>query len=137
LNESFSDLTLSVKLGVEGLSSKAYAALVFRVNLATNLESYWFMIRGNGRWELIRGDEGILKLLDGGELGRFTNVSSANEFQVVANGSKLIVFLNGEKLSEVTDSAYARGSVGVVVVPDGANPVTVTLQKMTWTSPNR
>lgn len=90
-----------------------FGGIVFRCdNTAANC--YYFRIGQDGSYELDVVKNGSFQQLTSGTSNVINpGVSLPNEIAVVANGSKLDLFVNFQRIASVNDSTYTGGRIGV------------------------
>jgi hypothetical protein len=83
-----------------------------------NLENfYFFIISSDGYYGIAKVTNGEQELLNMENLQFSEAVNqgdATNEIQVECVGNRLALTVNGEKITEVTDSAYSSGDVGLI-----------------------
>ncbi len=113
--------------------------LMFRVPAKADAnKGYLFGITCDGRYSLRRWDGQTMyfpinwtasdAILEGEE--------QANRLGVMARDSELALYINGEKVDEVTDNAYLEGSFGIFVGKDATDNFTVWVDQVRyWENP--
>lgn len=118
--------------------------IIFRIPVFKEPESgYLFAVSCDGKFALWKWDGTVTPK------GKFTMLSNwkassaiqagegkSNRVGIMALGSRLLMYANGELLGEVKDTQYTKGYFGVFVNPDSANGFTVKVDKMSyWANP--
>lgn len=130
--EQFDDFVLEVDARQLAGSPENSLGVLFR--MVSPEEFYRFEIRGDGRYMIERRQAS-------GEWTRFLRdwtpseainkeLEGANHIRVVANGSQLAFYVNGELLEELNDSAYPAGSIALDAGTFGDGRTTVAFDNL-------
>ncbi len=118
--DAFGDLSYALRVrrlsGPEGMH--ASYGLVFRKQGET---AYRFLVNDAGQYAVQAYDHARdpkVRDLIGSTRTGLLDAGQFNELRVVAIGSHLTFFINGEHVASVDDAAFARGNVGFAVLPD-------------------
>jgi hypothetical protein len=89
-----------------------FAGLIFRAD--NNGDFYYFQIGSNQFDELDSIQSGGSTVLTNANYNAtIDSQGKSNTIAVVANGSAIVLFVNGQKIDSVTDSTFSQGYVGV------------------------
>lgn len=113
--------------------------LMFRVPANANAnQGYLFGITCNGQYSVRRWDSktmySLASLTAHDAINQGENV--VNKLGVMADGADLVFYINGQKVKELSDSAYLEGSFGIFVGGSNADTPTVWVDQIRyWTIP--
>jgi len=137
-DRTFDDFVLEIDATqVDGPDNNSYG-VVFRIK---NPSAYYrFDISGDGYYALTRRDED--------EGGRWTWITedwlesaaihrgaSTNKIKIVAQGSHLVFYVNGQQIAEADDSAYRSGAIGLNAGSFHEPGVTIAFDNLTIQKP--
>jgi serine/threonine protein kinase len=122
--QSFTNFAYQVNLTFTAIGqSYSGGGIIFRSS-SDFKQYYYFEIFGSGTYTLQKCTEfGCSNYMDGYTLGKpivsafHTGINVTNTLAVVANGNTIDLFVNKQKISEVTDqisTPYTAGSIGVL-----------------------
>ena len=117
---------------------------IFRVpeNMGYN-QGYLFGITCDGRyslrmWDGLTGESGAMVWLKYYAISEWINqgANQSNRIGVMALDNRLLLFVNGEKIDEISDDAYAEGFFGLYVNRDKTENLAIIVDKVSyWTDP--
>lgn len=86
---------------------------------------YYFAITDDGYYAILRVSEGVSEVISGDGFlpsPAIRTGGEANVLRAVCQGEQLTMFVNGEEVASVTDTAFLKGDVGLAVGsgPDGS-----------------
>ncbi len=114
--EAYSDFILEVDARQVSGPVGEYG-LIFRKE--AGYKYYQFIVSGNGYYKinksLKKGAEGLENIKDWTVSTHIKSGKEINRLKVIAHGSQIIVFVNDEYLSTVTDSSFVKGGVGICI----------------------
>ncbi len=119
LGKDFSDFSYQVNMTIV---SGNYGGIVFRADRATT-HFYYFLIDSSGNYNLkaFFDKNGDYTLIASGSSGAIdTNPNATNTLGVVAHGSSIDLYVNGQDLQSVNDGTFTHGQVGIVVLSGDA-----------------
>ena len=104
---------------------------------SNNANLYLFQVCQDGSYNfykyMVNSASSPTTLTRGNPLAIKEGVGQSNTIAVVANGSNIDLYINGQKVSSTSDSAYSQGSIGLVASAYN-NATTVTYQNARiWT----
>lgn len=107
--------------------------IVFRDNSTTG-NYYYFHVFSTGDYHIYVGkDHKLTTELDNGNIGVFhTGTGQTNTLTVIAQGSKIDIYVNQKILSQLTDSTYASGYLGVMANDHNAPAEVVYTNAKIW-----
>ncbi len=111
-NRQFSDFVLTVEATPLDDEEHYSYGVAFREN--KDLHTYTFEI-GNDNLYSVQLYDGEWKTLKAWSSTNAINVGETNELMVIANGSRLTFFVNGQRLTTLEDDTLAAGTVGLVM----------------------
>ncbi len=111
-NRDFSDFVLTVEATPLDTEEHYSYGVAFRES--NDLHNYTFEI-GNDQLYSIQLYDGNWKTLKEWSSTDAINVGETNELMVIADGSTLTFFINGEELTTLEDATLSEGTVGLVV----------------------
>ena len=118
------------------VTANTCGGLIFRDATSYFAQYYEFYICTDGSYHLA-----MLSPLFSGLREGFTTfntgVGQANLVAVVANGTNLAIYINGQKINSVTDSSFSGGKIGVVALtlsnPDSSTGEVAFNDAKIWT----
>jgi hypothetical protein len=133
------DFYLEATMETPACDSSDHYGLMFRVpaNASAN-KGYLFGISCDGTYSLRRWDGQTMyfpinwtaseAILEGEDV--------VNKLGIMARGSEIALYINGQKVNEVTDNAYLEGSFGIFVGSINADDFTVWVDQVRyWENP--
>ena len=132
---AFSNFTYEVKMKI--VKGDA-GALLFRADVA-NSKYYYLEVRQDGYYEfdLFTSSDHFQKLTSGSipsaVSGYYTGLNQNNVIGVVAQGSTLQFYANGQRFAQVTDSTYSHGAIGVAGEDDSNSTDVAYTDARLWT----
>jgi len=116
------DFYLEIKLTTPECTTNDHFGVIFRVPENSNANmGYLFGIDCDGQYSLRRWNGEVMSFpitwTDSDLIN--TEAEADNRLGVMAEGQNLILYINGEKVDEVSDSTYLEGSFGVFVGSGG------------------
>ncbi|HEY7348689.1 MAG TPA: hypothetical protein VH599_10275 [Ktedonobacterales bacterium] len=107
-------------------------AIAFR---STGLDGYGFVVFINGTYQLVRWDEAgaatnLIPLTSSAAIR--TGLNQINDLKVIARGAEITLFINGQRLGQVSDHSYSSGSIALGAARIYADAV---FSNLTITSP--
>jgi hypothetical protein len=133
------DFYLEASMQAPDCEGSDHYGLMFRVPAKADAnKGYLFGITCDGRYSLRRWDGQTMyfpinwtasdAILEG--------ENAVNKLGVMARESELVLYINGQKVDEVTDNAYLEGSFGVFVGKDNTDDYTVWVDQVRyWENP--
>lgn len=112
LNTQFANFVYEVQMTI---ISGDYGGIVFRADRATT-HFYYFRLSLDGQYSLtIHMDKtaNAPVLAQGGVPSLNTSLGQSNLVAIVANGASITLYMNNQLLTNVTDSTYNQGQIGV------------------------
>lgn len=131
----FSNFTYEVKMKI--ITGDA-GALLFRADVA-NSKYYYLEVRQDGYYEfdLFTSGDHYQKLTSGSITsavsGYYTGLNQNDVIGVVAQGSTLQFYANGQRFAQVTDSTYSHGTIGVAGEDDNNSTDVAYTDARVWT----
>ena len=133
------DFYLEATMETPACDSSDHYGLMFRVpaNASAN-KGYLFGVSCDGTYSLRRWDGQTMyfpinwtaseAILEGEDV--------VNKLGIMARGSEIALYINGQKVNEVTDNAYLEGSFGIFVGSINADDFTVWVDQVRyWENP--
>lgn len=116
-DKTFSDLAVDVDLRQVSYGSQGGYGLIFRHQDDKNC--YRFTLTGRGQFEFGREYNNSWQYLEN-YAGKVASQAIRppgewNHLRVVAVGSRITAYVNGQQVAQVTDSAFRSGHVGLLV----------------------
>ena len=118
--------------------------IIFRVpeNTAYN-RGYLFGINCKGEyslrsWDGMTGANGVMAYLQSPTESSMINAGSnqTNRLGLMAVGDRLIMYINGEKMGEVSDNMYSSGFFGIFIKRDKTEDLTIAIDDVNyWLDP--
>ena len=133
------DFYLEASMQTPDCEGSDHYGLMFRVPANANAnKGYLFSITCDGRYSLRRWNGQTMyfpinwttsdAILDG--------ENQVNKLGVMARDSEIALYINGQKVDEVTDNAYLEGSFGILVGKDATDGFTVWVDQVRyWENP--
>jgi len=118
--------------------------IIFRVPEDTGYNrGYLFGITCDGRyslrtWDGLTGENGLMKSLKVLTISDLINKGKdqTNRLGIMAIGNRLIMYINGEKVDEVSDDAYSEGFFGIYINRDNTENLTIHVNEVKyWVDP--
>jgi Domain of Unknown Function (DUF1080) len=118
LSSNYSNFTYQVTMQINKGANVA-AGITFRGDDNAG-KDYSFILDPTGGYSLFLYSSSTVKPAtlqsgDASSVGFKTGVGQSNDIGVVARGSSISLYVNGQKLTAVTDSTYTSGQIGTVV----------------------
>ncbi|MBI3734706.1 MAG: DUF1080 domain-containing protein [Chloroflexi bacterium] len=89
--------------------------IVFRISLDGE-DFYGFTVRHDGKYSVFRRhNKRFTNLITASPASAIKRGGEVNHLKVIAQGSQMAVYVNGEWLNTVSDSAFARGALGLMI----------------------
>ncbi len=96
---------------------------------------YYFVYNRNGSYSIWRLDGGVFTALVTWTASSYINTGSAwNTLRVVAQGTTIYFYINGNQVATVTSSTYTSGKVGLIMYSDGTSGDTYWVDWATLTT---
>ncbi len=134
-----SDFYVEAKIQTPKCEGSDHFGLMFRVPANANAnKGYLFGITCDGDYSLRRWDGQTMYFpVDWTESSAInTGENAINTLGVMAKGADLVLYINGQKVKEVSDNAYAEGSFGVFVGSVDTEDVTIWVDQIRyWEKP--
>jgi hypothetical protein len=112
---TFSDFALEVEAGLQNGSAASTYGVLFRMQGPE--EFYRFAITGDGMYLLERHDSGgaVVRFTEDWRSAAAINQGrgSTNKLTVVADGSRIAVYINDVMLEAITDDVYRAGKIAL------------------------
>lgn len=136
----FANLYLEATIRLGACSGSDHYGLIARVPVLEEPDQgYLFTVTCDGRYSLRRwnaeiGTKGEMKWLVNWTASPAiqTGSNKVNRVGLWAYGSRLIVYANGQVLTEVKDTTYPSGYFGVVVGADNTDDFTIQVDEMSY-----
>jgi len=133
------DFYLEIKLQSSECSGSDHFGLMFRVPASSNAnKGYLFGVTCDGRYSLRRWDgQTMFSLVNWTDSDTInTGEEADNTLGVMAKDGDLALYINGEKVKEITDNVYLDGSFGVFVGGTNTEDLTVWVDQIRyWKNP--
>ncbi len=137
---AFSNLYLEATVRLGTCSGSDHYGLMARVPVLEEPDQgYLFTLTCDGRYSLRRwngevGTKGEMKWLVNWTASPAiqTGSNKVNRIGLWASGSRLILYANGQLLTEVKDTSYPSGYFGVVVGSDNTKDLTIQVDEMSY-----
>lgn len=143
--EAFSNLYLEMLVKTESCTGNNQFGMIVRVPVLKDAnQGYLFGVRCDGKYSLRKWDG---TLGEKGTLTRLKDWTSSNAINTGANatnrlglmmlGNRLIMYVNGTLLGEVSDDTFPNGYFGVYAASDSSSePFTIAVEEMSyWLNP--
>lgn len=115
--ENFTNFTLQVQMTIKTGGTAAEGGLIFRGN-ENNAQFYVLFIDTRGNYELdisVNSSGANDRTLQQGTVSNFhTGLNQVHTLAVVARGSQITLYVDQNKVTEVTDSTYSSGQIGFI-----------------------
>ncbi len=113
-DREFTDVRLELDITKTSGPDDGYAGLICRFQNSGNY--YGFTVSGDGGYRIYKKFGGIITDLDNPGQGGIVQTGDAfNQIRADCTGTSLTLFVNGERVAEAEDDAFAEGRVGLVV----------------------
>jgi len=133
------DFYLETTLQTPQCEGNDHFGLMFRVPVESQAgKGYLFSITCDGRYSLRRWDGSVMYALIGLTAHDAINQGAGvvNKLGVMANGSNLALYINGQKVNEISDSYHLIGKFGIFVGGINVNNLTVWVDQIRyWENP--
>lgn len=99
---------------------------------------YYFAITDDGYYGILRVSEGVSEVISGDGFLPSTAILTGGETNVlraVCRGEQLTMFVNGEEVATVTDTAFLKGDVGLAVGSGPQGAIRVHFDNLTVVTP--
>src|SRR5450755_169023 len=137
-NTSFSNFTYQTQITI--LKGDC-GGIIFRANTAT-LKFYYFLIcqsgsaslrsySGNGPFETLWHSDQITS--DGSPLPIHQGLNTPNTLAVTANNDALTLYINQQQVTQINDSSYSQGQIGVAAESTGNSTEVQFSNAQVWT----
>ncbi len=142
--EAFTNLYLEAAIQTEKCSGSDHYGLITRVpDVHEANQGYLFGVTCDGRYSLRRwnglvGAKGEMKWLVDWKASSAIAAGSnqTNRLGMMMIGSRLLLYANGQLLTEVNDSTFSSGNFGVFVGSDVTDNLTIEINEMSyWLNP--
>ncbi len=129
-NTNFSNFTYEVQMQI---IRGDCGGIMFRANPQA-VTAYYFPVCSNGQYGFFRfaGCSTCVQTLTSGSIPNFAG-SQLNRIAVVANGSRLDLYVNGQRIGGTTDNHYSSGQIGVGMSVSSAQTQVVFSNAKVWT----
>ena len=109
----YTDFILEVDAGQVSGSDKNLYGLIFRYQDSDNY--YALLVSSEGRYGLVKLLASRWTFLEGDYIASpyIKKGSSTNHLQVIAQGSQITVLINGQQVTSISDTSFAKGQVGI------------------------
>lgn len=130
---------LEAKMQTPDCSGSDHYGLMFRVPENANAnKGYLFGITCDGRYSLRRWDGKTMfspiTWTESAAINKGENTQ--NSLGVMAKGANLTLYINGQKVSEISDNSFLQGSFGIFVGGDNQDKLTVWVDQIRyWENP--
>lgn len=105
--------------------------IMCRADVANNGDGYYFMINANGYYSIRMGQgNDVLPLVDWTPSDLIHSEIDQNTIGAVCIDNQLAMYVNGELLSEVTDSSYESGLTGIAIAAAPHSDVDVAFDNL-------
>lgn len=134
----FTNFTYEAQMTIERGGKNAAGGLLFRANLQGNtIQGYYLLLDTQGNYQLYITDNqsnGADQLIKKGSIPGFTTgFMQRHTLGIVAKGSRISLYVDTQKMTEVMNSRYTRGVIGVLAkYGDSATEVDYNNAKV-WT----
>ena len=132
---SLGDFYLEVKLQSPKCEGNDHFGVMFRVPANANAnKGYLFGITCDGKYNLRRWDgQTMFSLVDWTASDAInTEANAVNKLGVMAEGENLALYINGQKVKEITNNAYLIGKFGVFVGGTNVEDLTVWVDEIRY-----
>ena len=125
---SFSNFTYEVQMSIQKGGNNASGGVVFRANMSSSL-FYVFYLSSTGVYDLdiqTNSNATNTRILKSGSVPGFASgLSQVHTIGIVANGPQVSVYVDQSQVTQVSDSTFTSGQVGVI--SDYGNSTTVVV----------
>ncbi|HEX7735512.1 MAG TPA: hypothetical protein VF458_11645 [Ktedonobacteraceae bacterium] len=125
-NTNFANFTYEVQMTIKSGASTGSGGIFFRGNAAGG-QLYIFFLGADGFYDLYRrasNQAGTSTKLREGTVPAFNGgFFQVHTIGVVANGSNISVYVDQKQITQVTDTTYTSGQIGVIADYDGSPTV--------------
>jgi hypothetical protein len=129
--EQHSDVVLAVEVTPLTTQFGNAYGIMCRADVDNNGDGYYFMINANGYYSIRIGQgEDILPLVDWTQSDMVHPEIDQNTIGAVCIDDKLAMYVNGELLSEITDSNYESGFTGIAIAAAPNSDVDVAFDNL-------
>jgi len=142
--EALGDAYIEATIKVGECSGADNYGLIFRVpeNTAYN-RGYLFGISCDGKyllrsWDGMTGASGVMSDLQAATESSLikSGKNQTNRLGIMAVGSRLIMYINGEKVGEISDNMYSSGYFGIFIKRDKTENLTINVDDVGyWKNP--
>jgi len=133
------DFYLEATLQTPECDASDHFGLYFRVPADSQAgKGYLFGITCDGRYSIRRWDGRVMHFLISNTASDAINKGAdvVNKLGVMANGANLALYINGEKVNEVSDGNYLQGKFGIFVGGTNVDDLSVWVDQVRyWTLP--
>jgi hypothetical protein len=134
------DAYIQETVKTEGCSGSDNYGIIFRVPvLRTADRGYLFGLTCDGRysiwaWDGRVGPKGTRTVLIDWKASKYIHAGSnqTNRIGVMAQDTKLTLYVNGARVDQITNSTYSEGYLGVFINPDSTTRFTVDVTEMKY-----
>ncbi|MEA3326344.1 MAG: hypothetical protein U9R53_03430, partial [Chloroflexota bacterium] len=129
------DSYLEVKLQSPKCQGNDHFGMMFRVPANANAnKGYLFGITCDGKYNLRRWDGQTMSSLVEWTASDAVNTAEngINKLGVMAEGKNLTLYINGQKIKEITNTVYLNGSFGVFVGGTNVEDLTVWVDEIRY-----
>lgn len=121
LTKVFADTTIEVKaIMTQGVvtsgTNTSAMGIAFRVPQSNKLSGYGFLVYADGTYDLVKWDDkgNSSHLVDLSESTAIhKGLNQENDLKLVIQGTSFMLFINGQQLTQTTDSTYTSGYIGL------------------------
>ena len=110
--ENFSDVVIEVdatQVQAPGNDNNDYGVMC---RVQANGDGYSFNISGDGFYSIQKAvDDEYIDLVEWEESNAIHTGNATNQIRAVCDGPNLVLFINGTKLAETTDTSYTNGDI--------------------------
>lgn len=133
------DFYLEASMQTPTCEASDHYGVMFRVPAKSNAnQGYLFGITCDGRYSLRRWDGQTMYFPINWTASEAINTeeNAVNKLGIMASGSELGLYINGQKIKEITDNAYLEGSFGIFVGSENNDDFTVWVEQVRyWETP--
>lgn len=121
LTKVFTDTTIEVKaIMTQGVATSgnntSALGISFHIPQSNKLSGYGFLVYADGTYELVKWDSkgNASNLVDFSESSAIhKGLNQENDLKLVIQGTSFTLYINGEQLTQTTDSTYTSGYIGL------------------------
>jgi len=142
--DALADAYIEATIKVSECSGSDNYGLIFRIpaNVGYN-QGYIFAISCDGKyslrnWDRLTGASGTTTWLQEATESSLIKAGKGqtNRLGIMAVGDRLIMYINGEKVGEVSDSAYTSGNFGIYLKAEKSGALKINVDDVQyWTNP--